>query len=115
VLTLKNSVPANWTTHAQRSRPPPLCNIWTSAAEVKKIEPAKKTAASASEPTSSTKPGSGPTRKHAEPIAKRTPIQRVAVSVAPVAVALSGAALTTPGSTLSKTATSPDPHERLRW
>src|SRR6476659_391333 len=93
VLTLKNSVPANWTTHDHRSRPPPLCSIWSSAADVKKTEPAKKTAASTSEPTSSTKPGSGPTRKHAEPIANSTPIHRVTVSAASVAVAVSGAAL----------------------
>jgi hypothetical protein len=88
---------------------------WSRAADVKKTEPAKKTAASTSEPTSSTKPGNGPTRKHAEPIAKSTPIQHVAVSVAPVAGAVSGAALTRPRSTLSTAATSPDPHEQAGW
>src|SRR6476661_1787796 len=93
VLRLKNSVPASCTTHAHRSRPPPLCNVWSSAADVKKSEPAKKTAASTSEPTSSTKPGSGPTRKQAEPMANSAPIHRVAASVAAVAPAVPGAAL----------------------
>jgi hypothetical protein len=41
---------------------------------VKKIEPTKKTIPSAPEPTSCSKPGKGPMRKHAEPIANRTPI-----------------------------------------
>jgi len=44
------------------------------AAAVKKIEPAKNTAPSTADPTSSTNPGSAATRKHVEPIAKRTPI-----------------------------------------
>ena len=41
---------------------------------MKKIDPTKNTAASAAEPTSSTNPGNGPTRKQVEPIANRTPI-----------------------------------------
>ena len=47
---------------------------WSAAADVKKIEPTKKTIPSAPEPTSCSKPGNGPTRKHVEPIANRTPI-----------------------------------------
>ncbi len=47
---------------------------WRKAADVKKIDPTKKTAASAAEPTHSTKPGNGATRKQVEPIANRTPI-----------------------------------------
>src|SRR6185312_8259823 len=95
VLTLKNSVPTSCTRHAHRSRPPPLCSVWSSAADVKKSEPAKKTAASTSEPTSSTKPGNGPTRKQAEPMANSTPIHRVAMSVAAVAAAVPGALIPT--------------------
>ena len=44
---------------------------------VKKIEPTKNTSASATAPTSSTKPGNGPTKKHVEPTAKSTPIHHV--------------------------------------
>ena len=51
---------------------------WSVAAEVKKIEPTKKTRPSIREPTSSTKPGNGPTRKHVEPIPKSTPIHHEA-------------------------------------
>src|SRR4030095_16783813 len=47
---------------------------WSVAADVKKIEPTKKTIPSAPEPTSCSKPGRGPTKKHAAPIANRTPI-----------------------------------------
>src|SRR5262245_20061055 len=47
---------------------------WSAAAEVKKIEPTKKTSPSAPEPTSCSNPGNGPTKKHVEPIANRTPI-----------------------------------------
>ncbi len=43
---------------------------------VKKIEPAKKTTASAPTPTSSTNPGNGPMKKQSEPTAKPTAIAR---------------------------------------
>jgi len=45
---------------------------------VKKIEPTKKTTPSAAEPTHSTKPGKGATRKQVEPIANRTAIHHEA-------------------------------------
>ena len=51
---------------------------WSSAAEVKKSEPTKKTTPSADDPTRSMKPGNGPTKKQAEPIANRTPIHHEA-------------------------------------
>jgi hypothetical protein len=44
---------------------------------VKKIEPTKNTSPSTTAPTSSTNPGNGPTKKHVEPTAKRTPIHHV--------------------------------------
>jgi hypothetical protein len=47
------------------------------AAEVKNSEPAKNTAASAAAPTSWTKPGNGPTAKHAEPTMNSTALHRV--------------------------------------
>ena len=47
---------------------------WSAAAEVKKIEPTKKTSPSAPEPTSSTNPGNGPRKKQVDPMANRTPI-----------------------------------------
>ena len=43
---------------------------------MKKIEPAKKTTPSAPGPTSCTNPGNGPMKKHADPMAKPTAIQR---------------------------------------
>src|SRR5947208_2864742 len=52
-------------------------------------------AASTSEPTSSTKPGNGPTTKQAEPMANSTPVHRVAASVAAVAAAVPGALMPT--------------------
>src|SRR5262245_63236726 len=100
VLTLNAMVPANWTTTAHQSmrpgsketsrkgRPPwppgarsalKVSTHWSPAAVVKKIDPTKKTAPSAAEPTSSTKPGIGPTRKQAEPIANSTPIHHEAL------------------------------------
>src|SRR4051794_39240463 len=82
VEMLKNTVPASWIAllHQSiargRNRPPwTYCSV---AADVKKSEPTKKTRASISDPTSSTSPGKGPTRKHVEPIAKRTPIHHLA-------------------------------------
>ncbi|TML12092.1 MAG: hypothetical protein E6G31_10300, partial [Actinobacteria bacterium] len=45
---------------------------------MKKIEPTKKTIPSAPEPTSCSKPGNGPTRKHVDPIANRAPIHHEA-------------------------------------
>jgi hypothetical protein len=45
---------------------------------MKKIEPTRKTIPSTLDPTSSTNPGNGPTRKHGDPIAKRKPIHQVA-------------------------------------
>jgi len=47
---------------------------WSAAADVKKIEPTKKTIPSSPEPTSCSNPGNGPTKKHVEPIANSTPI-----------------------------------------
>src|SRR5262249_44654238 len=76
VLMLKKIVPATWTAEAHQSSPRQASAVVSScrvAAEVKKIEPTKNTSPSTREPTSSTKPGNGPTRKHVEPIAKRTP------------------------------------------
>src|SRR5512132_1957655 len=51
-----------------------VSNHGSAAADVKKIEPTKKTIPSAPEPTSCSKPGNGPTNKHVEPTANRTPI-----------------------------------------
>ncbi len=76
MLTLKKIVPANWIRVGIRSLPCD-CAACRNAAEVKKSEPTKKIAASASAPTRSTTPGKGPTKKQNEPIAKSTPIQRV--------------------------------------
>src|SRR5262245_56403278 len=77
---LKNTVPTSWTPDAHQSScrgsNRPLCTNWSVAADVKKIEPTKKTIPSISDPTSSTSPGNGPTRKHVEPIAKRIPIHQ---------------------------------------
>ena len=53
-----------------------VSRYWSAAAVVKKIEPTKKTPASAADPISSTSPGNGPTRKQVEPIAKSTPIHQ---------------------------------------
>src|SRR5436190_22990248 len=74
VLTLKKIVPANWIRELQRSSRSTACKAWSNAADVKKIEPTKKTIPSTDDPTSSTNPGSGATRKHIEPIANRTPV-----------------------------------------
>src|SRR3954468_21649699 len=74
VLTLKKIVPANWISELQRSSGSTACSACSNAAEVKKIEPTKKTTPSTNDPTSSTKPGNGATRKHAEPTANRTPV-----------------------------------------
>ena len=78
MLRLKNRVPASWIALAHRSMRSDFgvsrnCSV---AALVKKIEPAKNTAASATAPTSWTKPGNGPTTKHAEPMANSTPIHQ---------------------------------------
>src|SRR4051794_28712988 len=51
---------------------------WRAAADVKKIDPTKNTRASTVEPTHSTNPGNGPTKKHAEPMANSTPIHHPA-------------------------------------
>src|SRR5262245_51469343 len=51
---------------------------WSAAAEVKKIDPTKNVIPSAPEPTSCSKPGNGPTKKHVDPIANRTPIHHEA-------------------------------------
>ena len=75
---MKNSVPANWIAalHQPASlvRGPgtrlDVCQSSVPAAAVKKIEPTKKTAASAPSPTSWAKPGNGPTKKQSDPIAK---------------------------------------------
>jgi hypothetical protein len=89
VLTLKSTVPTNWI--AALHHDAPANRRWArsvpsrssaAAAEVKKIEPAKKTAASVPSPTSWTKPGNGPTKKHTEPIAKPAAIQRSQSTVA---------------------------------
>ena len=81
---LKKTVPTSCTAllhqSSDRGRKRPLCTYWSEAAEVKKIDPTKKTTASTVEPTSSTKPGMGPTRKQVEPIANRTPIHHDARS-----------------------------------
>src|SRR5580765_7060964 len=75
---LKKTVPTSCTAllhqSSSRGRKTPLWTYCNEAAEVKKIEPTKKTRPSTVDPTSSTKPGMGPTRKQVEPIAKRTPI-----------------------------------------
>lgn len=97
VVTLKNSVPTNCTrlalqsirpgSHVQKRNrsPAPLVSAWgalsvwrycRNAALVKKIEPTKKTIASASVPTRSTNPGKGPIVKHSAPMAKSTPIHQ---------------------------------------
>ena len=56
MLTLKQSVPANWMPPAHQSRrPPPARRVvrnCSRAAAVKKIEPTKKVIPSAEEPTS---------------------------------------------------------------
>src|SRR3954447_3506558 len=74
VLTLKKMVPANWISELHRSSGSTACRACRKAADVKKIEPTKKTTPSTDDPTSSTNPGNGATRKHAEPIANRTPV-----------------------------------------
>src|SRR5436190_6632522 len=74
VLTLKKIVPANWIRELQRSSRSTAWKACKIAADVKKIEPTKKTMPSTSDPTSSTKPGNGATRKHADPTANRTPV-----------------------------------------
>ena len=90
VLRLKNSVPASWITVAHQSmrrgsnastrsrRRSTLTDsrYCSAAADVKNSEPAKNTAASAPAPTRCTKPGNGPTTKHAEPTANSTPIHQ---------------------------------------
>src|SRR5829696_4958378 len=83
VVTLKNSVPADWTIAAHHAADPPawwrcpkanaLCRAPPS---VNRIEPAKKVSASARAPTRSRYPGKGATTKHAEPAAKHAAIQR---------------------------------------
>src|SRR3954464_7358902 len=82
VETLKNTVPTSWIALLHQSRPRgrnrPPSTYCSAAADVKKSEPTKKTRPSIPEPTSCTSPGKGPTRKHVEPIAKRTPIHHVA-------------------------------------
>ena len=83
VLRLNSRVPANWTAalhqdgfDAQRPRRSVASRSSSPAASVKNTEPAKKTTPSAPAPTSWTKPGNGPMKKHAEPIAKPIAIQR---------------------------------------
>ena len=100
VSTLNSTVPASWMRVAQTSMrrsshpstrspvrgPPPsrsrsaftASRYCSAAALVKKIEPTKKIAPSAPGPTAWTTPGRGPTRKHAEPMAKSTPIHHEA-------------------------------------
>src|SRR3954466_9991505 len=74
VLTLKKTVPANWMRELHLSNRSMACKACSNAADVKKIEPTKKTTPSTDDPTSSTNPGNGATRKHAEPTANRTPV-----------------------------------------
>ena len=98
VLTLKNSVPANWTTAAHQSIRPgsrpntrsrcrsptrsglrsalTVSRYCSAAAAVKNSEPAKNTAASVAAPTSCTNPGNGPKAKHAEPMMNSTAIHQ---------------------------------------
>ncbi len=98
VVTLKNSVPtsstpqthqsircgSNETTRKRRFAPSGsgavliVSSHWSNAADVKKIEPTKKTTPSTAEPTHSTNPGNGATRKHVAPIANRTAIHHEA-------------------------------------
>src|SRR4051812_24397364 len=79
VLRLKNSVPANWMIPAHQflRSDRGVVSAWSAAALVKNSDPAKNTAASATAPTSCTKPGNGPTTKQAEPIANSRPIHLV--------------------------------------
>src|SRR5690349_3348741 len=93
VLMLKNTVPASWTTAAhQTSRGPArLSRYCTVAAEVKKIEPMKNTAASAVGPTSWRKPGNGPTAKQDEPMMNSTPLHHVLLRCRGVAGSAIGA------------------------
>src|SRR4029450_8447773 len=84
VVTLKNSVPADWTTaahHAARSGwdawgSGNASEVCTAPPAVNRIEPTKNVTASAPGPTRSTYPGNGPTRKDSAPAAKNSPIQR---------------------------------------
>jgi hypothetical protein len=99
VSRLKNSVPTSWISADHQSILPgskvsrrslrfacsprsrsafAVSRHWRSAALVKKIEPTKKTAPSAVEPTKSANPGKGPTRKQTEPIENKTPIHHEA-------------------------------------
>ena len=84
VLALNSSVPTHWiealhqdgSSPKRRPRATVASRSSSVAASVKKIEPAKKTTASAPTPTSSTKPGKGPMKKHSEPTAKPSAIAR---------------------------------------
>jgi hypothetical protein len=61
---------------SRRGSKRPLCSNCSVAADVKKIDPTKNTIPSTVDPTSSTNPGNGPTKKHVEPTAKRAPIHQ---------------------------------------
>jgi hypothetical protein len=88
VVTLKKSVPADWTmADHQAARPPPgelrsarARRLWSAPPTVNRIEPTKNVIASAESPTSWTYPGNGPTRKHVEPSANESAIHRLAVT-----------------------------------
>jgi hypothetical protein len=56
--------------------------VWShsnAAAEVKKMDPTKKTIPSTADPTACSKPGNGPMKKQTEPMANRTPIHQVSL------------------------------------
>src|SRR5262245_32098344 len=78
VVTLKNSVPADWTDATHQSafqRPGKASQDCSPPPAVNRIEPTKKVDASAFGPTRSMNPGNGPTRKHSDPRAKQKAIQ----------------------------------------
>jgi hypothetical protein len=84
VVTLKNSVPADWTIAAHQAARPPswerrsgqASQLCSAPPSVNRIEPTKNVTPSAEAPTSCTYPGNGPIRKHADPRAKKSAIQR---------------------------------------
>jgi hypothetical protein len=78
VLTLNSSVPTNWTKalHQVASWPQRRPRLTVTSRSSRLAAKVKNTAPSAPDPTSSTKPGNGPMRKQADPMAKPSAMAR---------------------------------------
>jgi hypothetical protein len=77
VLTLKNSVPANWMSDARRSSGETACLSCRNAAVVKNREPTKNVTPMPGRETVAHCDATDATAKHVEPAAKSQPVHQV--------------------------------------